>query len=287
MQKEVPCKQSNPRVRPRLRPCQRQSLFSFHLRHTRDERRSWRTPNNDSRATLQFLLMSRAYFHVFFAQELKVVCEERMDAVCTTEIHKFFASAVDSLCFPAGEAMAALLRLSAVRRLEFKLTYVNPPLTRPMFGAIEKMPALESLDVDVYEASNSRDWLEGAFPTLPPSLARFKGRERDVQHLVGREHQCEEVVVVIDSGNAVLYPLNARKVVIKRADIDEFAEYEGPLPLECTEILEFPFRLEIYDWHATQRWLEGNLPQVVGGITRVIGERKAPFLLLKASEMNM
>ncbi|KAI6240799.1 hypothetical protein M3Y99_00423700 [Aphelenchoides fujianensis] len=224
-------------------------------------------------------LVSRAYFHVFFGAQLEISCGWE-DVVCTTAIHKFFASAVDRLCFPAGEAMTTLLRLSVVRRLEFFAYCVKPPLARSMFEAIEKMPTLESLDVEFNCAPHRHEWLEGAFPTFPLSLARFKGRWDDVQHLVGREHQCEEVVMSLFGGSSVLYSLNARKIVIEDGNIEQFAEYEGPLPLECTEILEVPFKVQPRIWHENQDWPKVHLPQVMDGITRLTGPRKTPFLLL-------
>ncbi|KAI6232756.1 hypothetical protein M3Y99_00986500 [Aphelenchoides fujianensis] len=225
-------------------------------------------------------LVSRAYFHVFFAHELKVECAELLDAVFTTEIHKFFPSAVDCVSFSAIEVVVPLLWLSAVRRLAFKVVSAEPPLARSMFEAIEKMPVLESLNVDMHSATYRSGRSEGAFPTFPPSLARFKGRWTDVQHLVGREHRCEEVVVNL-AGKTVLYPLNARKVVIEFANIESFEDYDGPLPLESTEILQFPFEVQPYEWEMCRRWKELCLPRVLNGITRVIGERKTPFLLLK------
>ncbi|KAI6224283.1 hypothetical protein M3Y99_01411900 [Aphelenchoides fujianensis] len=72
---------------------------------------------------MQFLLVSRAHFHVFFGRQLEVVCEE-------------LPSTASSL--PAGEAMGALLRLSSVRELELVVRCVKPPLARQMFEAINE-----------------------------------------------------------------------------------------------------------------------------------------------------
>ncbi|KAI6229976.1 hypothetical protein M3Y99_01120200 [Aphelenchoides fujianensis] len=74
----------------------------------------------------------------------------------------------------------------------------------------------------------------------------------------------------------LLYPLNARKFVIKGRDIEQFADYEGPLPLESTEILEFPCWLEFpREWGA----IEGQ--KLIDGVSRVIGPRKTPFVVLR------
>ncbi|KAI6240770.1 hypothetical protein M3Y99_00420700 [Aphelenchoides fujianensis] len=277
---EVPFKQPNPRLRPRFGPSPRQSLFFHYSTQTKDEERSW-SPYNDPHKTLQFLLVSRAYFHVFFGAQLKISCE-RKDAVCTTAIYKFFASAVDRLLFRAGKMMAALLRLSSVRRLKFQPTYVKPSRARQMFEAIEKMSALEWLSVDVYRYDRWEHdgWLKDTFLTHPPFFVRFEGYCNDVRHLVGREHQCEEIVMEL-KGETVLYPLNARKVVVKGGYIEQFENYEGLLSLESTQILEFPFEMQRYECDAGQYSREFRLPQVVGGITRVVGQRKTPLLLLK------
>ncbi|KAI6240637.1 hypothetical protein M3Y99_00433500 [Aphelenchoides fujianensis] len=139
-------------------------------------------------------LVSRAYFHVFFGGQSAVVIKWFPDVLCTMEIRKFFPSAVDRLFFPTGEAVGALLRLSPVRRLKFEVDSMKSPAARAMFEAIERMPAPESLDVFVYRASHDQqEGLDGAFPRLPPSLVRFKGFGRDVEQLVGREHQCDEI----------------------------------------------------------------------------------------------
>ncbi|KAI6233411.1 hypothetical protein M3Y99_00922300 [Aphelenchoides fujianensis] len=74
---ELSVRRSNARARPRLGPSARQALFFHYSAQTQDEKRR-RSPYNDAHKTLQFLLVSRAYFHVFFGRQLAVVCQKSL-----------------------------------------------------------------------------------------------------------------------------------------------------------------------------------------------------------------
>ncbi|KAI6223114.1 hypothetical protein M3Y99_01462800 [Aphelenchoides fujianensis] len=113
------------------------------------------------------------------------------------------------------------------------------------------MPVLESLDADVQNAMNYEKWPYGTLETLPPSLVRFADK-------------------------LVLYPLNARKIVINGRGIEQFDEYYRPPLHKSTEILEFPCGLEFPSvWSALESRELGD------GVSQVTAQRKTPIVVLR------
>ncbi|KAI6230645.1 hypothetical protein M3Y99_01044100 [Aphelenchoides fujianensis] len=171
--------------------------------------------------------------------------------------------------------MGALLRLSSIRRLKLKLYTVGRFIARQMFRTIKKMPVLESLDADVQNAMNYEKWPYGTLETLPPSLVRFAGSASDMRHLIRRKDRCDEIVIDI-SDKLVLYPLNARKIVINGRGIEQFDNYYRPPLHKSTEILEFPCGLEFPSvWSALESRELGD------GVLQVTAQRKTPIVVLR------